>query len=236
MGFAGRRNGNRGGFSYFLEFVIIIAGIMVSFLLNEWRESNKEQEKKYQLLQELSQDLAGDSVHLEASIKLYQSMFRGYDSLLKSPEASFNEDSLNLCLDRVNSYYVFQENKSAYLKINNDPNLVLNKKDSLLERFLVIHDQLYRHLHEWSSIYKRFVLEQMIPYMDQHAPFYYPPPPMMSFQGKVFYQPRKEDAFMNLLKSGSSYKNAMLQVLGHCLNTISTFKQKVDKQLKQAAK
>ena len=236
MGFAGRRNGNRGSFSYLLEFVIIIAGIMVSFLLNEWRENNREQEKKYQLLLELNQDLAGDSVHLEASIKLYKGMLRGYDSLLKNPNAEFNEDSLNFYVDRVTSYYVFQGNKSTYLKLNNDPNIVLNKQDSLLETFLVIHDQLYRHLQEWSSIDKRFVLDQLLPYMDLHAPFYYPPPPMMSFQGKVFYELKKEDAFMNLLKSGRTYKGAMVQVLNSCLGTVSKFKQQIRAKLKQVEK
>lgn len=236
MGFARRRNSNRGSVSYFLEFVIIIAGIMVSFLLNEWRENNRVAEKKYQLLAELNQDLAGDSAHLAVSIKLYQEMLRSYDSLLAHADAKFEEDSLNFYLDRVTSYYVYQGNKGTYLKINNDPNLVLNKQDSLLETFMVIHDQLYRHLNEWSSIDKRYVLDQLLPYMDLNAPFYYPPPPMMSFQGKVFYELKKDDAFMNLLKSGRTYKSAMVKVLENALNTVSQFKQRVSRKLKAAEK
>ncbi len=39
-----------------------IAGISVSFFLNEWREKEKEAEKKIRLLHEISTDLRTDSM------------------------------------------------------------------------------------------------------------------------------------------------------------------------------
>ena len=73
-------------------------------------------------------------------------------------------------------------------------------------------------------------------YMDQNAPFYYPPPQGKSFQGKVFYDLRREDAFMNLLKSGRSYKFYIFQIYKGSLQQVSAFKKQVDDYLKMREK
>ena len=233
MSYSNRRNRGRGAFSYFLEFIIIIAGITVSFFLNEWRAAKKAEEKKISLLQEINNDLAKDSIQLELSIKLYQKLLNSHDSLLENAKSTLNEDSLDVYVDQVASYYPFKETQSTFLKIINDPDLVISKQDTLLELFLVIHNQLYQYTHEWTSNDKSFVLEQLLPYMDMHAPFYYPPPTNKSFQGKVFNALKKDDAFMNLLKSGRSYKSAILQVYGACLSQLKTYKSKVNNRLEK---
>lgn len=235
MSYSSRRNGGRGTFSYFLEFIIIIAGITVSFFLNEWRAGKKAEEKKISLLQEINSDLLKDSVQLELSLNLYQQLLNAHDSLLLNTENSIPEDSLDVYVDQVASYYPFKETQSTFLKIINDPDLVITKQDTLLEFFLVIHNQLYKYTHEWTSIDKSFVLDQLLPYMDMHAPFYYPPPTNKSFQGKVFNALKKDDAFMNLLKSGRSYKYALLQVYGSCLSQVKNYKSKVNNRLEKSS-
>ena len=58
------RSNSSNRFGLFADFVIIIAGIMVSFLLNEWRENRNKEEKKIILLTEIKQDLKADSLYL----------------------------------------------------------------------------------------------------------------------------------------------------------------------------
>jgi len=48
--------------SYFFDLIVIIAGITVSFIVNEWRESNKLEAKKEQLLVNINKDLYADSL------------------------------------------------------------------------------------------------------------------------------------------------------------------------------
>ena len=48
--------------SYFFDLIVIIAGITVSFIVNEWRESNKLEDKKEQLLVNINKDLYADSL------------------------------------------------------------------------------------------------------------------------------------------------------------------------------
>lgn len=224
-------NQRRGAWTYFFEFLIIIAGISVSFLLNEWREGKKMEEKKVSLLQEISNDLANDSLQLSFSVKYYGLMLNAHDSLLNNLDKSFHSDSLDMYLDFVSSYFPFQETKSTFLKITNDPELVISQEDTLLEYFLAIHNQLYPHIHEWVSVDKGFVLQQVLPYMDLHAPFYYPPPENKSFQGKVFYDLKEENAFLNLLKSGRTFKSAIAQVYSSALRTVVYRKRQIDEHL-----
>lgn len=48
--------------SYFFDLIVIIAGITVSFIVNEWQESNKLEAKKEQLLVDINKDLYADSL------------------------------------------------------------------------------------------------------------------------------------------------------------------------------
>lgn len=229
----GRRNRGRRPIGYFAEFLIIIAGVTVSFFLNEWRESNKMEEKKISLLHEISHDLVSDTILLSFSVDLYKNLLSSHDSLLKQRNEDLSSDSLDIYVDQVASYFPFKETQNTYLKITSDPNLVINKEDTLIERFLLIHNQLYNMSHEWTSIEKDFVLNQLIPYMDMHAPFLYPPPHNKSFQGEVFNKLKEKDVFMNLLKTGRSYKSAILQVNQAVLAQVTRFKLQVDTYLEQ---
>jgi len=229
----GRRNRGRRPIGYFAEFLIIIAGITVSFFLNEWRETKKAEQKKINLLHEISSDLKKDSVLLGYAVNIYKRLLVSHDSLLINYEKDINADSLDIYVDHIVSYFPFKETQNTFMKISNDPDLILNKSDTLIERFLLFHNQLYNMSREWTYIEKDFVLKQMIPYMDEHAPFLYPPPPNKSFQGEVFNTLKKEDPFMNLLKSGRSYKSVILQVNQSILAQVVQFKKQLDERLAQ---
>jgi hypothetical protein len=231
MGFARRRNKSRGGLNYFLEFVIIIAGITVSFLLNEWRETEQLADKKIGLLHEIQKDLARDSARLAFSAVHYQKMQNSHDSLLKDLDRIFHEDSLDIYLDHTSSYFPFEPTIKTFLKMTNDPSLSIGVEDSLLEEFMILHNQLYPYLKEWTSIDKKFVLDQLLPYMDLHAPFYYPPPANKSYQGRVFYELKKEDAFLNYMKTGQTYKSVIAQVYAGGLASVSALKKRIDQRL-----
>jgi hypothetical protein len=93
--------------SYFFDLIIIIAGITVSFIANEWREGKKLETKKEQLLLDISKDLYADSLVLDKIITLYKTMARSHDSLLKYQRGTVDEDSLNIYLDHFTSYIPF---------------------------------------------------------------------------------------------------------------------------------
>ncbi len=228
-----RRSKKTNRSTYFVDFLIIIAGIMVSFMLNEWREDKAIKEKKHTLLLEISKDLKKDSLMLAVTIKTYNAMLRSHDSLLLNIDSEIAEDSLHIYLDHVVSYVPFKETKVSYQKIMNDPELVIEKEDSLIEGFMILHNLFYPNIHEWLEIEKDFVLHQLLPYMDENAPFIYPTPNYYSFDGRVFNSLKKEEHFLNMVKSGRLYKFYLSSICTQNFQLLKNFNQRVKNYLEE---
>lgn len=217
--------------SYFFDFIIIIAGITVSFVVNEWRETKKLETKKELLLVDINKDLFADSLVLERVIGIYSTMARSHDTLLKYQTGTLDPDSLGMFLDHFTSYMPFKATANTYKRINTDSEMNIERKDSLIWYYMNLHNIVYPGIKEWFDVEKDFVLKTALPYMDKNAPFIYPAPKNKSFSGEVFYELRKNDEFMNYLKSGRVYKSSMLQVYQQGFNYLKFIKGNVRKQI-----
>lgn len=239
----GRFNRNRSNkFSYFAEFLIIIAGIMVSFLLNEWRETSNTKEKKLVLLSELHEDLKADSLFLSYSHKFYKEMLRGHDSMLTFPKKKkFHPDSITMYLDYLVSYSPFEPSEQAYINLNNNPDLFNDAADTagadfLIRKYQFIRRKLYKNaVMEWVEIDKNFVLNTTLPYLEKNAPFV-PAPDFKSFDGIVYYEVAKDDHFKNIVKSGKLYKGALVQNYNLAISQITVLKAEIKAFLDQEVK
>lgn len=227
-----RRNRNSGRFSYFAEFLIIIAGIMVSFLLNEWRQAKNIEDKKLVLLEEIQEDLKADSLFLFYSHKMYTEMLRGHDSMLTFPEQEFHPDSITMYLDYLVSYSPFKPSERAYTNLTYDPELFIEVGDTsgldfLINQYTIIRSQLYTNaIGEWEEIDKNFVLNTSLPYLEKNAP-YMPAPPFRSFDGRVFSTVSKDDHFKNIVKSGTLYKSVLVQNYSLTLKQVTKLKTEI---------
>mgnify|MGYP003654236634 CR=1 FL=1 len=217
--------------SYFAEFLIIIAGITVSFIVNEWRASKKMENKKEQLLVDINKDLYADSMVLHRTIAIYEIMANSHDSLLKYRTGTLDSDSLTDFLDHLISYMPFNQTANTYKRINTDSEMTIERKDSLIWYYMNLHNIVYPGMKEFFYVEKDFVLNTVLPYMDQNAPFVYPSPVNRSFDGSVFYELRKEDEFMNYLKSGRVYKRSMVQVYQRGFDYLKFIKAQVREQI-----
>jgi hypothetical protein len=217
--------------SYFADFIIIISGITVSFIVNEWRENKKLETKKEQLLVDINKDLYADSLVLQGTINIYKIMARSHDTLLEYRSGTLNPDSLTIFLDHFTSYLPFNATANTYKRINTDSDMTIERKDSLIWYYLNLHNVVYTRMEDWLYVEKEFVLNTALPYMDQNAPFIYPAPVNHSFHGEVFYELRKKDEFMNYLKSGRVYKKSMLQILQRGFDYLKFIKAQVREQV-----
>ena len=218
--------------SYFFDLIVIIAGITVSFIVNEWQESNKLEAKKEQLLVDINKDLYADSLVLEGTINIYKIMARSHDTLLEYQTGTLNPDSLTIFLDHFTSYLPFNATANTYKRINTDSVMTIERKDSLIWYYLNLHNVVYPRMEDWLYVEKEFVLNTALHYMDQNAPFIYPSPVNYSFQGEVFYELRKKDEFMNYLKSGRVHKKSMLQILQQGFGYLKYIKSQVREQVR----
>lgn len=222
------RNGYNRPVGLFLEFLIILAGITVSFLLNEWRTEKKNKEHKHDLIGEIAKDLKIDSLNLEKSLKTYQLLIRGLDSLTAYESGKSLDDSLTLYLDFFVTYGTFRPQPTSYTKVLSDNDLKLTASDSLIDQFILLHNTTYILLEEWNQIERMFVLEEALPYLNHNAP-YYPTSGMATFDGKVFLDLRKENTFNNLLNTGKSFKKAVSYFNMKALVEVKSLQAKIQK-------
>lgn len=213
---------------------------MVSFLLNEWRETRNIEEKKIVILKEVQQDLKSDSVYLSYALRNYKKMLRGHDSMMTYPKNGFEIDSITMYLDYLVSYSPFTPSERAYINIYSDPELVINVSDTigtdyLINKYTIIKTQLYSAIQEWEEIDKNFVLNTSLPYMEEHAP-YYPSTKFKLYDGRVFKDISKKDHFKNIVKSGALYKSVLVENYKMTIEVISKLQAEIDTFIKQDLK
>ena len=109
--------------------------------------------------------------------------------------------------------------------------MTIQRKDSLIWYYLNLHNTVYPGIKEWFYVEKEFVLKTGLSYMDQNAPYIYPSPGNYSFDGKVFYELRKKDEFMNYLKSGRVYKSSMITIYEQGYNYVKFIKANIREQI-----
>ena len=178
--------------SYLIELLIIVVGISISFILNDWRESRIIKEQKNQLVLDIQDDLRADSIFLSKMQLAYSKMLRSHDSLLNHLDDSIPEDSLNIYSEHLTNYYLFNTRTRSFDIISNNEELKINKQDTSIRMFMNMHNYVYKTLNEWLSIEKNFVLNTATPYKIKHSPYIPDKPEEGFYKGMPFMNLERE--------------------------------------------
>jgi len=146
---------------------VIIAGIMVSFLLNEWRQERKERSAELRLMADLRDDLRKDSLSIASEIKDMDMVLQSCARLNEHAARPLPADSVLRVLGPPLSYMGFWSQNVSYqaMKSTGSANLLQDKE--LLHDLTELHELRYAMLAEASDIDKRMVLEHMLPLVNQ---------------------------------------------------------------------
>ena len=77
--------------SYFIEIIIIIIGISLSFALNDWEQKKSARTDYQNYLKRLQEDIRVDSIQMRSDIQSYQSKINGIEVIFKFHNTSFCE-------------------------------------------------------------------------------------------------------------------------------------------------
>ncbi|MCB0282191.1 MAG: hypothetical protein H6627_12900 [Calditrichae bacterium] len=156
---------------YTLELFVIIFGISVSFLLNEWRENRQNFKAEGAALHAIYDDLIADSLVISNEAKLLANNQTYYNYFLKKVYSeNANPDSIVRAIGAFAMYTTLETKNVAYeqLKATGQLGLITNK--ILLKEIVEIYTNEYGITRELSSIDKKMVLEQYIPYLLKESP------------------------------------------------------------------
>ncbi len=132
----------RKGAGYFIvELIIIVLGITISFLVNEWREQRQKEKLYLDYLASLDNDLKTDSAQIVSDLRSYNEI-QDYAVLLLTFDVSQNKPSPELieAIEQVVSTVEFLPNKNTFEVLQSTGSFMLFK-DKELAKLIV---QLYQ--------------------------------------------------------------------------------------------
>ncbi len=193
-----------------IELVVLVAGITISFAVDEWRREREDRRAERRTWEAIHEDLGADSTYLATRLGQLDGMVRAYEGLLEGGPA----DSLYLNMDRAISYVVFTPTQGAYRELQQLAGSRLIRNRALLADLTNAYNREYVRAAEWDAIGRDFVLERMIPYLDENAPYVEGSGGGLVATGMtpIYRSVASRDHFRNLIRTQRLFKSAQKAV------------------------
>ena len=195
---------------YIAELIILILGISLSFILNEYRVQKQEEKKESELLTSFRDNLILDSLALHLQMKLQDVRKESAQSLLKlTPDSEFT-DSINYHMIILLNYGGFYPADITYQEMRSLGNSRLIQNTELLNEVIQLYETDYDLVSEWASLDKTFMTTELLPYVHEAFPF------ARQFQFSRLPDRKKRD-FMRVLtgdRSKNLIQNTEVTMLG----------------------
>lgn len=152
-----------------VDLVVVILGITISFALQDWREARADRKEEARLVSTLRANLRADHAMLEKLVAHNDTAIERLEGLLEDePPAEFDVD---VAMDIAISYISFRSTNVAWQQLQAAASARLIRDRSLLDRIVALYTTTYQLSEEWDEINRRFIINRMIPYIDEFGPF-----------------------------------------------------------------
>lgn len=199
----------------FLEFVIVVAGISLSFWLQDLRQLQGDRAEERRYLEGLKRDLAMDEVALSKTAEMFGRMVESIDALL-DPEsrAEMSIEEIDVAMDALLTYAGFSSVQATYKELQQSGGSKLIQDKELLAEVISLYDRMYSNAEEWEQINRSYVLDQMFPYLAEFGPVI-EEESTGTFVGGLnvaFTALQSEAHFQNLIRMNRTFKSAQKTV------------------------
>lgn len=155
---------------YAIELFILIAGIMISFLLNEWRVSNQERKEKNRLVNQFMVDLASDTTRINELEDFIETVSASCNELLVLDSLSDLAKTSNNVAAMMNT--VSQSfNDATYIEASTSGKLGLIESDELRSKLIKMYNKTHEEIYNWHAIDMNETLPNMMQYYNAHFPY-----------------------------------------------------------------
>lgn len=216
---------------YIIELFVIIFGITISFMLQNWQEGKKLLKAEQALLERIYNDLAEDTLALTQELESIEDILdRGAVLLEFSELKTLDPDSINKALLSQLQYSYFFKKDIGYqtIKAGNASNILRNTK--LFNQVIRLYATSYRELEEYCTIDKSFVLQELIPYYNHNFPY-------VENNNYVNIDKRKllslmgDDRFKNLVKTNLVFKGIILRIQKRTIDDIKQVMESIHEEM-----
>mgnify|MGYP000073650182 CR=1 FL=1 len=165
------RNREPRNIKYFIaEIIILVLGISVSFLLNEWRLNQREDTQQTDLLESFKENLITDSTIIYNGIQSLEAQLERGSKILQNNSNQYSDSLLYQVLGLL-SYVPFRSNDITYEEMKSLGSSSIIENDSLRAQIIGIYENGYELLGNWNDVDGEHVRTKLIPYVEQNFPF-----------------------------------------------------------------
>lgn len=229
------RNRQPRTFKYFLaEVFILVLGISASFILNEWRLTQKESIQQQDLLENFKSNFVTDSTIISSAIQNLDFQIEKGKQVLQNNENVYS-DSLVFQVLSLLTYVPFRSNDITYEEMKSLGSSNIIKSDTLRAQIIGVYENGYELLNSWVDVDGEHVRTKMIPYVEQNFPF------ALNFQYFSSSQADKRrltaaiqaDEFKHLVQFGVSYKTNSKSIFELMLAELKETIELIDAELNE---
>lgn len=224
---------NSGMRYYMAEVVILIFGISISFLLNEWRLNSQAQKEQIKLLEDFQSNLKADSAAISSIVKNLEMQQKASMALIQLKNKESFSDSIALNFLRTLSYSPFTPTQITYEQMKSLGASDLIENDSLANQLVSLYEVSYKNVSEWTEIDGAHVKETLIPYTSQHMPFaLYLNYPAIDDNGKErFMAELQKDELKYIMQFLLVYKANTKLIFDATAKSIAELLRRIDEEL-----
>lgn len=212
---------------YLIELAIIIFGITLSFLLNEYRVENANRKTEVELLKGIQEDLLQDYklISTEKLLLEKQLQVMGFIAQVSMENKAIPADSAMKAFQSFLTYSTFIPNNSSYLQSKEQQQQIISN-NTLYKEISILYLQTYGLLLEHIHIEKEMVLKNYTPYFLKDPVLSLNPAKKQKLATE-FIKKTKDNAFINLYFYSLSFKHQLVTVNSKTLIEISTLLKKI---------
>ena len=199
---------------YIFDFLVIVAGITVSLYAGSRLELRNQRQEEVRILENLRDNLTADTQSIGQEIAVLTDCQRRYGYLLED-SIPFKTDSVAILFSSLLVYTTNEIRESAYEEMKHSGKMGIIENKELLNNIIRHYESSKLLVDECNSIDKHFILNRMIPYIENDFKWY---------SSKTFFDPNElpemlaffqQRAMRNLVQSNLIFKT----------NTIVTYRQ-----------
>lgn len=220
---------------YFLaETAILILGISISFLLNEWRLNRQARHEQVELLKDFQKNLKTDSVTVASIAKNLEAQMKASDYLLKLPADAVFSDSVAYNLLVTLNYAPFTPTQITYEEMKSLGTSNLIENDTLARGIIRLYEVIYKGVLEWTDIDGAHIKERLIPYTSDNFPFARNLNYSALDQGSKqrFMAELRKDKFLYIMQYLLIYKASTKVVYDNTFNALTELLSSIESELK----
>lgn len=217
---------------FFAEILILIFGISISFLLNEWRLNKQQGDQEQSLLRSFKDNLVTDSLMLHSAIQQLDTQVVNAQKVIAFEGDELTMETLTHVVSLLN-YVPFSSNDITYEEMKSVGSSRIIQNDSLIADLIGLYENNFEIVKTWSEIDGEHVRQRLIPYVETHFPF----APGLNFMlvdnraQKQFLDEIQKDNFKHLVQFGMNYKATASTVIKSVLANIRKVISKIEKEL-----